>query len=1094
MLDESLTPFTQSPFVGREREVAELRAGLDDARASHGRFFFVTGEPGIGKTRLADEVAGYAASSGMAVLRAACWEGDSAPAYWPFIQVVRSALGAINQHQEAPVTPLGGRHEPRITPDLAQLVLELQGQSATTAQSARPSLDPEQARFRLFDSVAVALRNLAGSGPLMLLLEDLHDADQPSLMMLRFVVGQLKRAPILVLGTYRDIQVQRWPVLSRLIGNLVQEAAQVPLSALSREDTARMIEGRAGTPPSPRLVSDIHQATAGNPLFIDGLVRVLAVEGALKNPGRLNLGAFRVPDGVREAIRRWLALLSNRSALVIAATIGQQFDLRCLQRVTHAANHHLLDSLREASELGIVVPLAYGVYRFSHALIRNALCDELNSRERVRVHLQVGEALEEIYQPDVEAHVAELAHHFLEAGDNHKAIDYSIRAGEAAREVFAYEEAVTHWETALKLMPDSRNDRERRADLLERLGDLLALTASEGAGQLSYLERALSLYRELGLEEAAARVQGRMTISVIGEDVRVEPGMATSQRAMELSEQSGDRISWARAAVSHAFSLCASGQLARSFALVDQVTDEADRLSDNVSGGAILSVPAEMMVWLLDPGEIASRMQRELGKPRMAKAPLLRQVVAEWMRVFEILRGNLGDANPPVAQPGGEPLTEAMITFWQGEWEKAESVVARALQRAVYGGRSRRVRIYSAWLVKMRRRLGRHAAAETLLQENLALCVARPHVPFELNTRQELASLYAQIQRPEQAHPHLARCREVMAVGENWRGLAGHVARAEAMVAAAEGRFYAANGQFARAVEIYRRYQVPFEEAEALHYWGRMLLVAGNPVQALEQLDAASEFYRRHGAGEPWLDRVRTDRLRVQAIIAEHYPLAEQVAELPHADCKANDQPSEAESLAGIFRKQGEYWTLSWAGSESRLRHRKGFHYIAWLLGNPAQEFAAADLIAAVQPGEPMPGAAGARESHRTPRTIARGLGDSGAALDATAKRQYKRRLDDLREDLDLAEQLNDLGRVDGARGEIEFIKSEIAAAVGLGGRDRRSASHAERARLAVTKAIKFALKGVRQADPELGRHLSISIQTGYFCTYRPVQSVTWEF
>ena len=201
----------------------------------------------------------------------------------------------------------------------------------------------------------------------------------------------------------------------------------------------------AGAPPSPRLVSDIHQATAGDPLFIDGLVRVLAADGSSRNTSRLNLAAFRVPDGVREAIRRWLALLSDRSALVIAATIGQQFELRCLQRVTEMPNHQLLDILREASEMGIVATLSHGAYRFSHALIRNALCDELNSAERARIHLRIGEALEEFYQADVEAHAAELEHHFLEGGDINKAGHYAVRAGEAAHAVFAYEEAIAHW-------------------------------------------------------------------------------------------------------------------------------------------------------------------------------------------------------------------------------------------------------------------------------------------------------------------------------------------------------------------------------------------------------------------------------------------------------------------------------------------------------------------------------------------------------------------------------------------------------------------------------------------------------------------------
>ncbi len=334
MFEDPITQLTRGEFVGREREVAELCGGLDGARRGRGRFFLVTGEPGIGKTWLADEVARHATSSAMTVLRAGCWEGAGAPAYWPFIQVLRSALGGIQQHHKTPPGP-SNAPSPALAHDLAQLIPNLQFPTAAAVEPlVQPSVDPDQARFRLFDSVATVVGNLAALRPLLLIVEDLHDADQPSLLMLRFIVRQLKNAPVLVLCTYRDVAVQHSPVLSQLVGYLTHEGVQVPLFALSREETARLIEERAGTPPSPRLVADIHQATAGNPLFIDGLVRVLAAEGSLTGISRLNLAAFRVPDGVREAIRRWLALLSDRSALVTAATIGQQLKLRCLQRVT----------------------------------------------------------------------------------------------------------------------------------------------------------------------------------------------------------------------------------------------------------------------------------------------------------------------------------------------------------------------------------------------------------------------------------------------------------------------------------------------------------------------------------------------------------------------------------------------------------------------------------------------------------------------------------------------------------------------------------------------------------------------------------------
>jgi eukaryotic-like serine/threonine-protein kinase len=455
--DATIRRSAPSAFVGRERERAELSGGLDDARSGRGRFFLVSGEPGIGESRLADEVADRAAADGMLVLRAGCSEGGGTPAYWSFIQLLRAALGGAER--DTLLKLLRAEHAPHVMQDAAQLVPELRHFFAAPPGPSPDRLpNPEQARFRLSESIAMVLKALAGVRPLMLLVEDLHDADQPSLLMLRFVVRQLKTASVLVIGSYRDVEVQHSPLLSGLVGDLVRESTSLRLPGLGREDAAQMIEARAGARPEPGLVADIYQATGGNPLFIDGLVRVLAAEGTLTT-NRLDLATFRVPDGVREAIRRWLALLPDHSILVVAATIGQEFELKCLQRVSQVPNHQLLDALREAAGVGVLTPLSHRGYRFSHALIRNALSEELNSAQRAQLHLKIGEVLEELYESDIEAHVAELAHHFRAAGDAKKAVDYSIRAGEAAGAVFAYEQAVAHWEAALELMAEGPEDR-----------------------------------------------------------------------------------------------------------------------------------------------------------------------------------------------------------------------------------------------------------------------------------------------------------------------------------------------------------------------------------------------------------------------------------------------------------------------------------------------------------------------------------------------------------------------------------------------------------------------------------------------------------
>ena len=1129
----------RSGFVGRKRELAEIVAGLEDARAGRVRLFLVNGEPGIGKSRLTEEVAGHAVSRGFLVLRARCWDGGGTPAYWPFVQLIRGALGGADG--DALLQHLGSKCAAHVIQDAAQLIPELQASIAASVHPSAQSLeDVEQARFRLFESIATIVKVLAGLQPLMLVVDDLHDADQPSLVMLRFVVSHLKNAPVLVVGNYRDVEVQRSPVLSRLLGDLVREGVPIPLLGLKREDAAQMIEERAGAPSSLRLVSDIHQATAGNPLFIDGLVRVLAADGTLGSTDRLDLAAFRVPDGVREAIRRWLAVLSDRSSLIIAATIGQQFELRCLQRVTQLPNHQLLDALREAETAGVLTSVSPGRYRFTHALIRKALCEELNSADSAESHLRIGEAIEQLYRVEVEVHAAALAHHFREGGDIDKAIEYSIRAGEAARTVFAYAEAVAHWHAALELMPERAEDRERRANLLERTGQLLALTESEGETQFRYMREALRLYNDAGHREAAVRVEVNLAgflmlrghaadvsralernqgeYSLIGQDrktliasawrhsleataafegLRIERTLSASRRAMEISEHLGEAVIWVRTAIPHTGGLLAKGQLAKSLALIRRVLNEADRLNDNIATTGILALSSSMLFWLCDPSPVSAQVRRELTRPRLAEARALRGTLIGSLCGLEFLGGNLGKARELAIQAPSEPRLEGQLAFYAGEWEQAELALGEAVRHSREAGTYIRACISSHWLARLFRVLLRHSASEAILQENVVLCVEGPHVPLELQTRSELASLYAETQRPDLALPHADRCREIVAAGEDWRGLAGHVARAEAVVAAAQGRLDVANQQFTHAAEIYRRYQVPFEEAETLHYWGRALLTAGIGGQALEKLDLATELYQRHGAGQRWLDRVQADRLRARSAgrTVEGGQRVARVRELgdPPEGRNAGEQRKDM-SVEGAFLKSGKYWNLSWAGSSLMLKDRKGLRCVAYLLRHPGQEFPAQELVSAAQPaGNGCTATYELADSLNQVDTIARNLGDNGAALDATAKAQYRHRLDDLREELELAERRNDLGQAARTRFEIEFITDQLTASIGLHGRDRKIASHAERARVAATKSIKSALNQIREADTELARHLALSIKTGYFCGYLPKSPVNWR-
>jgi len=1001
------------------------------------------------------------------------------------MQLLRSALKG--PQRERLTTWLSSNETFNRTHDLAQLIPEFatHGPSIRTADES-----PEQARFKLFDSVAMVFAHLATEKPLVLIVEDLHDADQPSIHMLRFIVNQLRDASVLLIGTYRDTEVHPSSALSQLIGTLARESTHLPLSGLNKQDTARIIGAYGGRPPNPRFASDIHRATAGNPLFIDALVRVMAAEGRLANATKLDFAIFKVPEGVRETIRRWLAHLADRAPLMAAAAIGHRFEFRCLQLVTQIPNHELLDVLGRSTAMGIVVQGGHGEYEFSHALIRNALLDEFKPKELAQLHLTIGEVTEELCKLDIDAHLNELAYHFVAGGDVAKAIDYSVRAGAAAHAMFAHEDAAEHWQTALELLPEIPANRERRAKLTERAAEALGLAAIDGDRQIKYLESALSLYREIDDSQAAARVQARMANSILGEDLQVELELSSSQNLMEKRATSGDRLLWGRAACAHAFNLSARGLLARSFALVRAVYDEAEQLNDNLTAFGITSVYAEMLMWLSDPVEISNHMRPELGKARVSEAPIIRQILTEWLFIFELPRGNLSKAQWELAQAYGEPLIEAVTAFYRGAWEQADLAAVRAFEQARTGGLGRRLKPYSTWRAKVWHVNGRYDLAEKSLLENIAVGLSEPHLPYELYNRQQLALLYVQTHRTEKAIPHLTRCREVLAGGEDWRGLAGHVERVGAAVAAANGQVELANQQFATAVKVHRNYQVPFEEADTLRCWGRALLKAGERAAAREKFDNAIELYQRHGAGEPWLQRVRIER----SLAKSGSPSSDMISDTGRMRLPIKPPPGTSTaaaaklSSAGIFRKEGDYWTLSMSGTEFRIRDVKGLHYIAYLLRNPEQELAVQDLVSVVS-GQELPKTIDQGEGG----LIAFGLGDAGVALDARAKAEYRGRLADLQDQLEAAERNNDIGRAATTRAEIEFIRDQIAASVGFRGRDRRVASHAERARVAVTKAIKSALERIRQNDREMGDHLSASIHTGYSCSYVPRSPTVWS-
>ena len=263
----------QGGFVGRQRELEEMRAALDDVLSGHGRIVMLTGEPGIGKTRTAQEVAVIAGQCGCEVLWGRCYEGEGVPPYWPWAQPIRSYVQRTKTDQLLSLMGRDAVYIAQIIPDLETKLPNLE---------PAPALEPAQARFRLFDSISTFLKNASQKHPLMLVLDDLHWADRSSLLLLEFIAQEIREFRLLLVGIYRDVEVSRRHPLSQTLGSLIREQSfqNIKLSGLTRQDISHFVEGTTGVTPDLTLVEAIHRQTEGNPLFVGELVRLLS-RGAL---------------------------------------------------------------------------------------------------------------------------------------------------------------------------------------------------------------------------------------------------------------------------------------------------------------------------------------------------------------------------------------------------------------------------------------------------------------------------------------------------------------------------------------------------------------------------------------------------------------------------------------------------------------------------------------------------------------------------------------------------------------------------------------------------------------------------------------------
>jgi tetratricopeptide (TPR) repeat protein len=450
----------------------------------------------MGKTCVSARFAADLHEAGAAVLYGRCDE-EAVSSYQPFVEALTQYLDHANLGALMAELPVESRELGRLIPRLG-----VRPEGATAV-----SLDAGDDRYRLFEAVGAVLRRLAGRSPVLLLLDDLHWADKPTLSLLRHVLRSLAGSQMMVVGTFRELDAT--DDLNALVADLRREYDfdHLALAGFDAAEAGRLVSGDHPLKPRQSFMRKLLSHTGGNPFFIDQMLRSLGGgEAAAKLTGR-EIQELGVPQGVKEVILRRLAPLEKPALdlLAVASVAGQRFRLNVLEAALGKDADVLLETLDELIGMGLVaeVPGEIDVFSFTHNLLREIQYDQLSTSRRVRLHAAIGRTLEA-----APAHIpAELAHHFFEARQlvgPGPAIAYSLDAARGASQALAHEEAIEHYERALTAMELAEPDQARRAQTLLDLGDALERLHDIDRARQRYVAAA-ELARELGAPELLAR-------------------------------------------------------------------------------------------------------------------------------------------------------------------------------------------------------------------------------------------------------------------------------------------------------------------------------------------------------------------------------------------------------------------------------------------------------------------------------------------------------------------------------------------------------------------------------------------------------------
>ncbi|MET0524781.1 MAG: AAA family ATPase [Nocardioides sp.] len=1063
-------------LVGR----ADLRATLADAVArlaeGAGGLVFLTGEAGIGKTRLLEEAERVAAGRGMRVVRAAAWDDPGVPSFWVWTQVVRAL--ADGRDSDALRVTWGG-HADRVLALLPELASVTAGRPADAAT-----------RFPLFDAVTSVVALTARERPLLLVLDDLHWADQGSLRLLRLLATTATSGPVLVVGAFREDDAAPDD-----LDDLRVRATVLPVPPLTVDEVRELLETQHRLQATTADAARVADRTGGNPLFVGEIGRLAEARG-------LEVVGNAIPASAVATIARRVARVSQPAAdvLAAAAVAGPVVDPGLLVRVLPISGADVQELLDEATAAGLLATRSDQRLQFSHALVRDAVEAGLPDSRRRQLHLEIAEAL--TAGPGLVSD-AEVAHHLDAAGPRASrgaAAGHWAAAGEQACATQAYEIAADSDARALAALPGEPPDRTA---LLHRRGDCLLRSGDLAAARTAFTEAA-DIARHTGDADGLADAALGYAAGLSGFEVRVADLAQIElleEALVRLPPADGVRRAYVLARLSVARSFLES--TARRETLAEEAVAMARRLGDDAALAHALAAhcdaiagPEDAERRAVEAGEIIAIATR-LGQPEA-------QLLGLRLRIVAVLEQGLVPAALADMRAYGElavrlrqPLYEWYVPLWRGFAAHLvgdlDQIARRAEEVAEMGARagSDNARLLAAvlrtWvhlesadledhIDEMMREFVDQPGLDTIGDTMLALY---PGQPETVRTRAlpRLAQLLDPL--PVDAEYISNLCLIAWTVldggdrGEPLRILHDRLLP-HAHRFGVDGIAAGYHGSVARYVgALAARIDGPLRETAEGHL--RRALVDNEAAGAVlaathTRRILAEHLMDRRGPGD-----VAEGRSLVAAAVAAYERMglakrAEQTARL----LEDGEPPTTGPA---VFRRHGDAWDLAYRGRRASVRDSKGMRDLAVLLGRPGEEVHALDLV---RLAEGMGNAPPVAEGH---------LGD---VLDDRARAAYRTRITELDEAIADAEALGHDTTAERAQAERDAIVAELAGAYGLGGRPRRPGDPAERARGSVTWRIRDAIGRVERVHPELGTHLRNAVHTGTYCRYDPEVDPRW--